>query len=267
MNLSVQLLREKGSKDWDLPSLTTTAGLDDDSSDEDSSDDDSSDGDGTDGSGALDTVLPEALPDGPEMGGAGSGLCLEPGWFAVFPLELSNPCPLVVGKIISVDMGGEHGGAVTVNWFTPASRKQCRRSKYGRGVWSQEFLKQGTKLTPDQGTESINAVCFTFPSLLQSGKLPSGVWEAVKESVPSSSLEEESDSDVEDDGQGEVRAGDGLGGEHSGVAQSPTVPSSVSTPIPHPPVSATPAPRPPPAPGVLLTAAHFRPRRGQGRAE
>lgn len=152
MNLSVQLLlREMGTKDWDLPNLTTTAGLDDDSSDDDSSSDDSSDGEGASGSGAFDAVSPESLPGGPFMGDAGSGLCSQPGWFAVFPLELSNPCLLVVGKIVSVEMSGEHGG--TVNRFTPASRKQCRWSKYGRGVWSQELFKQGNKLTPNQGTE------------------------------------------------------------------------------------------------------------------
>ncbi|CAB1106677.1 unnamed protein product [Ectocarpus sp. CCAP 1310/34] len=190
MNLSVQLLRERGTKDWDLPSLTSAAGLDD-SSDDDSSDDDSSEGNGNGDNGALDTVSPQALPDGSLVGGGGggpgSGLHLQPGWFAVFPLELSNPCPLVVGKIVSVDLSAGNGGELTVTWFSPASRKKCRRSKYGRGVWSQEFLKEGNKLTADQGTESVEAVCFTFPSLLQSGKLPSAVWDAVEESQGKSS--------------------------------------------------------------------------------
>lgn len=265
MNLSVDLLSEKGTKEWDLPSFT--AGFDGDSSDDDSSDgDDPGDGE------TLDTMSPGALPDGPPpeggAGGAGSGLCLQTGWFAVFPLELSNRCPLVVGKIVSVEFTGEQGGEVCVDWFTPVSRKKCRRSRYGRGVWSQEFLKEGNKLTPDRSTESIKAVCFTFPSLLQSGKLPSGVWAAVEESVPSSSLEEDdSDSDV-DEVEGEVQAGDGPEGEVSGVAPTPTVPSpttSATAPIRHPPHSATPrappAPSAPPAPGVRLTAAHYRPRR------
>lgn len=269
MNLSVELLREAGTKDWDLPSLfTTTAVLDDDSSDNDSSDDDSSGGDGTSDSEALDTMSPEALPDGPltENGGGGAenDLRWQPGWFAVFPSELTNPCPLVVGKIVSVDLSGEHGGEVRINWFTPVSRKKCRRSRYGRGVWSQEFLKQGNRLTPDQSTESIKAVCFTFPSLLQSGKLPSGVWAAVEESVPTSSLEEvetdDSDSDG-DDVEGEVRAGGCRGEEQSGVARSPTVPPPTRATGPIMPSAA------PPAPGVRLTAAHFRPRRGQERAE
>ncbi|CAB1108120.1 unnamed protein product [Ectocarpus sp. CCAP 1310/34] len=172
-----------------------------------------------------------------------------------------------VTSLFSVDLSAGNGGELTVTWFSPASRKKCRRSKYGRGVWSQEFLKEGNKLTADQGTESVEAVCFTFPSLLQSGKLPSAVWDAVEESVPTSSLEE-SDSDVEEEQGGEWAAGD-PGGERSAIVQPPTAPppERATTPIPNPRSSATPALRPPPAPGVLLTAAHFRPRRGQERTE
>lgn len=293
MNLSVELLREKGSKDWDLPSLTANPGLDSDSSDDDLSDgemmdDDNPGGDGTGDNGALDTMSPEVLPDGSLTeggeGGAGGNLRLQPGWFAVLPLELTNSCPLLVGKIVSVDLSGEHGGEVCINWFAPASRSKCRRSKYGRGVWSQQFFKQGTKLTPDQSTESIKAVCFTFPSLLQSGKLPSRVWAVVEESVPSSSLEEaeedENDSDVGEEAEkddndsdvdeieGEVRAGGVREEEQSGLARSPIIVpphTSAADPIPQPSRGAT--PRAPPAPGVRLTAAAFRPRRGQERVE
>lgn len=273
MNLSVELLRETGTKDWDLPSLTRVAGLANDSSDDDSSDNDSSDDDGTGDSGARDTMLsPEASPDGPLGGGGGAGnkLCLQPGEFAVLPLELTNACPLVVGKIVSVELSGEHGGEVLINWFAPVSRRKCRRSRYGKGVWSQEFTKQGNKLTPDQSTESIKAVCFTFPSLLQSGKLPSGVWAAVEESVPSSSLDEvdtdDSDSDT-DEVEGQVRAGGRRREEQSGVARSPAVPPHTSATGPTPPPSRSATPSALPAPGVRLTAAHFRPRRGQGGGE
>lgn len=276
MNLSLDLLRETGTKDWDLPSLTRTAGLDTDISDDESSDDespgdDSSGGDTNGDSGAPDTTSPATSPDGPRIqgggGGAGNSLHLQPGWFAVLPLELTNPCPLVVGQIVSVESGGEHGGEVLINWFAPVSRRRCRRSRYGRGVWSQEFLKQDNKLTPDQSTESIKAVCFTFPSLLQSGKLPSGVWAAVEESVPSSSLEEEdtddSDSEADDDEGGGAAEG-GRGKEQSGLAPSPTIPppTTATGPIPHP--SRSDLPRALPAPGVRLTAAYSRPRRGQG---
>ncbi|CAM9559782.1 unnamed protein product, partial [Sphacelaria rigidula] len=143
-------------------------------------------------------------------------------------------------------------------------------SRYGRGVWSQEFLKQDNKLTPDQSTESIKAVCFTFPSLLQSGKLPGGVWAAVEESVPSSSLEEEETDDSEsdaDDVEGGGRAEVGRGEEQSDLAPSPTIPppTRATGPIPHP--SRSDSPRAPPAPGVRLTAAYSRSRRGQGRSQ
>ncbi|CAN0498596.1 unnamed protein product, partial [Ectocarpus sp. 12 AP-2014] len=235
-----------------------------------SSGDESPGGDGTGDSGALDTMSPEALPDGPLTesggGGAGNSLRLQPGWFAVLPLEMTNTCPLVVGQIVSVESGGENGGEVLINWFAPVSRKKCRRSRYGRGVWSQQFLKQDNKLTPDQSTESIKSVCFTFQSLLQSGKLPSGVWAAVEESVPSSSLEEAETDDSDSDADG-VEGGGAAGGcrgeEQSGLAPSPTIPPHTrdTGPIPHP--SRSDSQSAPPAPGVRLTAAHFRPRRTQ----
>ena len=129
-------------------------------------------------------------------GGSGSSLHLEPGWFAVFPLELSNPCSLVVGKIVSINLSRGNEGEITVHWYTPARKGKSRRAKYGRGVWSQEFVLDGNRRIPDEGTESVDSACFTFPSLLQSGKLPTAVWAAVEDSVPTSSLEEE-DSDRE----------------------------------------------------------------------
>ena len=82
------------------------------------------------------------------------------------------------------------------------------------GVWSQEFVMEGNRRIPDEGTGSVDSVCFTFPSLLQSGKLPTAVWAAVEDSVPTSSLEEE-DSDNED-GDDDEKGGAGVAA-HSDV--------------------------------------------------
>ena len=93
--------------------------------------------------------------------------------------------------MVSIDLNRDNEGEVPVYWYTPAREGNIRRAKYGRGVWSQEFVMEGNRRIPDEGTESVDSVYFTFPSLLQSGKLPTAVWAAVEDSVPTSSLEEE----------------------------------------------------------------------------
>ena len=198
MNLSVHLLRENGTKGWSLPSFDKRP-YDNYHSDDDTSDDDTSDSRGSNKDSALDNAFQQLLPV-VEGGGRGAQrfLHLETGWFTVFPLELSNPCSLVVGKMVSMEMNEDNEGEVLVHWYTPARKGKSRRAKYGRGVWSQEFVMEANRRIPDEGTETIDSVCFTFPSLLQSGKLPTAVWAAVEDSVPTSSLEEE-DSDNEDE--------------------------------------------------------------------
>ena len=255
MNLSVQLLRENGTKEWNLPSFDKRP-YDNYHSDDDTSDDDTSDSRGSNNDSALDSALQQSLPvvEG-GGGGARSSLHLEPGWFVVFPLELSNPCSLVVGKIISMDLSGGNEGEVTVHWYTPARKGKSRRAKYGRGVWSQEFVLEGNRRIPDEGTESVDSACFTFPSLLQSGKLPTAVWAAVEDSVPTSSLKEE-DSDNEDEDDDEDGGGGAGVAAHSDMLRLPSPPTASSSP------SAA-APRPAPTANLRLTLAHFRPRRGQ----
>jgi len=181
-------------------------------------------------------------------------LSLEPGWFVVFPLELSSPCSLLVGKILSVDSGR---GEVNVEWYTPARNRRCRRSMYGKGICSQQFVLEGGRRVADVGTESIDSACFTFPSLLQSGKLPAAVWAAVEECVPTTSLEEE-------DSENEWQDNEDEGGQGSGSpahSHASGLPAPVTRPCapPHDPL--TPLP-----PNVGLTLAHYRPRRG-GRQE
>ena len=175
MNLSVRLLHENGPKEWSLSSFDKRP-HDNYHSDDGSSDDDTSDSRVSNKDSAPDNALEQSLP---VVKGGGRGaqrfLHLEPGWFVVFPLESSNPCSLVVGKINSMDLNGDNEGEVTVHWYTPARKGKSRRAKYGRGVWSQEFVVEGNRRIPDEGTESIDSVCFTFPSLLQSGKLPTAL--------------------------------------------------------------------------------------------
>ena len=280
MNLSVTRLREDGTKEWDLPSLGRRPhryNFDDDESDGDSADDSSSD-DGSSGEGSPDSITPSTSPDedssdisSSESGrihddtapdhversvlGVGGGvgfeqrsLRLEPDWFVVFPLELSNPCSLVVGKIVSVNSSGGGGGDVSVHWYTPARKQKCRRSKYGKGVWSKQFVIEGGRRVPNMGTESIDSACFTFPSLLQSGKLPTGVWAAVEDSIPTTSLVEESESEGEDENEEEESGAGSAGAPHSsdaeGLPSAPVEPRLPSPASPPPPTVAAPLPCP-----------------------
>ena len=82
-------------------------------SNDDSSDGDTSDSRGSNNDSALDNALQQSLPvvEG-GVGGVQSSVHLEPSWFVVFPLELSNPCSLVVGKIVSIYLSGDNEGEV-----------------------------------------------------------------------------------------------------------------------------------------------------------
>ena len=161
----------------------------------------------------------------------------------------------MVGKIVSINLSRGNEGEITVHWYTPARKGKSRRAKYGRGVWSQEFVLDGNRRIPDEGTESVDSACFTFPSLLQSGKLPTAVWAAVEDSVPTSSLEEE-DSDKESENDDEDGGGDAGLAAHSDMLGLPSPPTAPPSPSPV-------APRPAPPANLRLTLAHFRPRRGQ----
>lgn len=269
MNHSVALLGEDGTKDWDLPCFFNRRRDIGDSSDDESldesSDDDSSDDENSDDSSdsrrsqndnALDNASQESSPvlEGGD-GDAQALLYLEPGCFVVFPLELSNPCSVEVGKIVDIDLTAGDGGEVTVHWYTPARKQKSRRSRYGKGVWSPVFVMEGNRRIPDKGTESVKSACFTFRSLLQSGKLPTAVWAAVEDSVPTPSLGEvESAGEEEDDDE---EGGEGGGGGAQLETSRPPPPETAPRPVPPP------APRVVPPANVRLTAAHFRPRRGQ----
>ena len=90
-------------------------------------------GDGEAGDGG------EQPPEGeaPVPGGGEGGLHLEVGWFIAFPMPVSNPYSVMIGRILSKDLDGEEGDGVSVHWYTPRTHKNpCRRSMYGRGSWS-----------------------------------------------------------------------------------------------------------------------------------
>ena len=70
MNLSVQLLRENGTKEWSLPSFDKRT-YDNSHSDDDTSDDDTSDSRGSNNDSALDNPLQQPSPVA--EGGAGGG--------------------------------------------------------------------------------------------------------------------------------------------------------------------------------------------------
>ena len=109
-------------------------------------------------------------------------------------MPVSNPCSVMIGRVLSKDLGGEEGDGVSVHWYTPKrSKNPCRRSVYGRSSWSTDFVyDSNNKRVADSGIESASIACFTFPCLLASGKLPAAVWVALEENVePPSEAEEE----------------------------------------------------------------------------
>ena len=109
-------------------------------------------------------------------------------------MPVSNPCSVMIGRVLSKDLGGEEGDGVSVHWYTPKrSKNPCRRSVYGRGSWSTDFVyDSNNKRVADSGIESASVACFTFSCLLASGKLPAAVWVALEENVePPSEAEEE----------------------------------------------------------------------------
>ena len=48
------------------------------------------------------------------------------GWFTFggrvvlsFPMSVSNPCSVMIGRVLSKDLGEEEGDGVSVHWYTP----------------------------------------------------------------------------------------------------------------------------------------------------
>ena len=168
-------------------------------------------GDGGDAGGGQPGAGDGEAGDGggqPLEGGApvpGGGLHLEVGWFLTFPMSVSNPCSVMIGRVLSKDLGGEEGDGVSVHWYTPKRRKNpCRRSVHGRGSWSPDFVyDSNNKRVADSGIESASAACFTFPCLLASGKLPAAVWVAVEENVEPPSEAEGGEEEEEEEGEEE----------------------------------------------------------------
>ncbi|CAN0035996.1 unnamed protein product [Choristocarpus tenellus] len=124
-------------------------------------------------------------------------------------MAASNPCSVMIGRILSLELGGEEGDGVRVHWYTPKTCKiPRRRSMYGRGSWSPDFVYDSSnKRVPDTGIESASTACYTFPSLLASRKLPAAIWVAVEENVePPSEVdekEEEEEKEKEEEGEDE----------------------------------------------------------------
>lgn len=87
------------------------------------------------------------------------------GQFVAFTMAAPNPFPLVVGIVIGFQDSedGEDGDEVLLVWYCPKQNhhKGAKRSKYGKGGWSQYFVRQGRKRERSTSLEPS-----TCPSLL-----------------------------------------------------------------------------------------------------
>ena len=76
-------------------------------------------------------------------------------------MPVSNPCSVMIGRVLNKDLGGEEGDGVSVHWYTPKrSKNPCRRSVYGRGSWSTDFVyDSNNKRVADSGIKSASVAC------------------------------------------------------------------------------------------------------------
>ena len=193
---------------------------------------------------------------GGESEGAAGGLDWTVGRFAVFPMDASNPVPLLVGKIVEFRVG-EEGKEAVLDWWLPV-RKNIARSKYGKGVWSADFL-QTEPSAPKRSTESVYASCMTFSKWNASFHLPTTVWDTVNDQVPPPEDEGEEEQDkqqTEENKRGAAALEPGITVPASGVrvGEQPAEPLALPTP-----------PTLEPPRGMRITAAFHRPRRNEGQ--
>lgn len=84
-----------------------------------------------------------------------------------------------VGKVVSTK-AGDGGDDLELRWYMPRRvAANCTRSKYGRGKWTPEYVKEFGRLVPSVGVESVGAVAAKFSDFTAQGKLPSHVWGAL----------------------------------------------------------------------------------------
>ena len=191
---------------------------------------------------------------GGESEGAGGGLDWTVGRFAVFPMDSSNLVPLLVGKIVEFRVGEEGKEAIIV-WWLPV-RKNVARSKYGKGVWSTDFL-QNEPSAPDQNTQSADAACMTLSKWNASFHLLTAVLDTVNDQVPPPEDECEEGQDKQQTGEdkrGAAALEPGTTGPASGVrvGEQPAEPLA----LPTPPILEPPR-------GMQITAAFHRPHRNE----
>ena len=80
-----------------------------------------------------------------------------------------------------------------LHWYSPSRKTQdTSREEYGRGAWSPDTNTENRR-QPDQGIESMDAVCMTFPKLRSGSKLPQAVWTAVEKQALLSEFGDEDD--------------------------------------------------------------------------
>lgn len=181
-----------------------------------------------------------------------------------------------VGKVLSLRSKGE-GNELELRWYMPVRVDASgKRSRYGKGRWTPEFVVESGKLVASVGFENLAAVAAKFLKLTSQGKLPSHVWKSVAEStLPAEDVDEEEEEEGEDFSLGGAR---GFGESASPVQPAwPQLPQPQLPQLPRVPVdshahdkglSGTSQPEGTPVPAravvpanVALTAAHFRPRR------
>lgn len=199
---------------------------------------------------------------------------VEVGEFVALPTPPCMKESVSIGKVISIE-DGDGGKEPELHWYMPSRViPGSGRSKYGKGRWVPEFLKEYGKLVPSVGTEDVAAVSSKFLNLTAQGKLPTHVWGAVAESTAPSeeeggeggeekddgSLEQEEEGEGgEEEGSLEQEGGGGIAGSDDPQQEALDLPEDAS-------VSLVALARAMPPPNIRITAAFHRPRRGSSTA-
>lgn len=101
---------------------------------------------------------------------------------------------MLVGRVTSKQPGKGGQQHLSLRWYMPKTDSLLgKRSKYGKGGWTLEYLIDARKRVDSVGLERVSSVSSKFASLTSQGKLPRFVWDAVGSSSEEGGEEESQD--------------------------------------------------------------------------